>query len=126
MNNPMPIPESPEHAIDIEAEAVVNPQGAAHAARLASLATSLHVAPADLDEAVHDAAGRYASDACNSTGAVDDETAADVLYDEAGRQAADNINNHGLDRQVAYLVAQYGHEKTERIICEAAPTPAAK
>ncbi|MGW1002070.1 hypothetical protein ACWDBD_19575 [Streptomyces sp. NPDC001118] len=42
------------------------------------------------------------------------------MYDEAGRQAADEVNNSGLHRQVPYLVAQYGAEKTEEIIRGAA------
>lgn len=112
---------------DIEANAPLSPSDAAHAARLLTLAHSLGVDPTDLDEAVHDAAARYASDECNATGSVDDDDAADEIYDEAGQQAADKINNQGIGRQVPYLVAQYGHKDTERFIREAAPrsTPGA-
>ncbi|MEW1760341.1 hypothetical protein AB0393_28005 [Streptomyces cyaneofuscatus] len=97
--------------LDIEADAQLDPVEAGHAARLADLATTLGVDPADLDEAVHDAAAGYAS-------VVSDAGDDDEPYDEAGRQAAD-VNNGGLDRQVTYLVSQNGPEQTERIIREA-------
>ncbi|MFE0373363.1 hypothetical protein [Streptomyces tendae] len=103
--------------LDIEADAPLSPADAAHADRLLALAHSLGIDPIDLDEAVHDAASQYASDASNS---ADDGTDTDELHDEAGRQAADDVNNEGLDKQVAYLVAEYGHEETERIIRQAA------
>jgi hypothetical protein len=102
--------------VDIEADAPLSPEEAAHAARLRALADSLTLDPSDLDEAVHDAASRYASDASNA----DDGTDTDELHNEAGRQAADHVNNRGLDKQVTYLVAQYGQEQAERIIREAA------
>ncbi|MFJ6752385.1 hypothetical protein ACIQNI_30000 [Streptomyces sp. NPDC091266] len=97
--------------LDIEADAPLSPDDAGHAARLLALAESLGINPADLDMAVHDAAAGYASAA---SGAEDD----DEPYDEAGRQAA-AVNNAGLDKQVTYLVAQNGHEQTERILREA-------
>lgn len=97
--------------INIEHDAPLNPQDAADAARLLEIAESLGVDPEDLDDAVHDAAYRYARDA----DAVDDD-AAEENYDEAGRQAADEVNNQGLDQQVSYLVAQYGAKGAEEII----------
>jgi uncharacterized protein (DUF2126 family) len=103
--------------LDIEADAPLSPQGAAHAARLLALAGSLGIDPSDLDEAVHDAAARYAGDASN---AADDEADSDELHDEAGRQAAGDVNNRGLEQQVAYLVAQYGHMEAERILRQSA------
>ncbi|MER6121413.1 hypothetical protein ABT173_01690 [Streptomyces sp. NPDC001795] len=106
--------------VDIEADVSLDAEDSAAATRLLQLADSLQVDPANLDEAVHDAAARYASDACNASGAADDADAADEMYDEAGRQAADEVNNSGLHRQVPYLVAQYGAEKTEEIIRGAA------
>ncbi|MCX4826623.1 hypothetical protein OG883_44085 [Streptomyces sp. NBC_01142] len=102
--------------LDIEADAPLSPQDTAHAARLLTLAGSLGIDPTDLDEAVHDAAARYAGDASNAA----DEVDSDELHDEAGRQAADDVNNRGLERQVAYLVAQYGHMAAERIIRQSA------
>ncbi|MFF9074531.1 hypothetical protein ACF1A9_19840 [Streptomyces sp. NPDC014872] len=102
--------------LDIEAEAPLSSHDEADAARLVAIAESLGVNPTDLDEAVHDAAARYASDACNTAGQAQDDDVADDIYDEAGRQAADDVNNHGLDRQVPYLVAQYGAEEAEEII----------
>ncbi|MEU5476650.1 hypothetical protein [Streptomyces mirabilis] len=104
--------EGPE--VDIESEAPLAPAEAS--ARLLALAEVLGVDPADLDAAVHDAAARYASDACNDTGATDVPAAADAAHDEAGRQAADDVNNRGLARQVSYLVAQYGTGAAEGII----------
>ncbi|TLQ39212.1 hypothetical protein [Streptomyces marianii] len=101
--------------LDIEADAPLSPEDAAHTARILTLAESLGVDPCDLDDAVHDAASRYASEAANST---DDGTDTDELHDEAGRQAAEHVNNQGLGRQVAYLVAQCGHEEAERIVRE--------
>jgi hypothetical protein len=116
---------SEEFDVDIEADVSLDAEDGAIAARLLQLAESLQVDPADLDEAVHDAAARYASDACNVSGAADDADAADEMYDEAGRQAADEVNNGGLHRQVPYLVAQYGAVKTEEIIRGAAAPDAA-
>ncbi|MBZ3908261.1 MULTISPECIES: hypothetical protein [Streptomyces] len=101
--------------LDIEADAPLSPADAAHAGRLLALARSLGIDPLDLDEAVHDAASQYASGASNSSDRDDEDASCDELHDEAGRQAAD-INNHGLDKQVAYLVAQSGHKETEQII----------
>ncbi|MET9779004.1 hypothetical protein ABZ023_32940 [Streptomyces sp. NPDC006367] len=105
--------------LDVEADAPLSPADAAHTDRLLALAHSRGIDPADLDEAVHDAASQYASAAYNSTDedAMDDE--GDELHDEAGRKAA-AINNGGLDRQVAYLIVQSGPEETERIIRQAA------
>lgn len=104
--------------IDIEASAHLGPRESAEAARLSALAEALGVEPIELDEAVHEAAARYASEACNRTGAVDNDEAAHAIYDEAGRQAAD-IKNAGLRSQITYLVAQFGDE-AEQIIREAA------
>ncbi|MGW0334313.1 hypothetical protein ACWD0J_21000 [Streptomyces sp. NPDC003011] len=112
--------EGPE--VDIESDAPLTPADAEASAHLLALTESLGVEPADLDEAVHDAAARYASDECNDTSAADSPEAADAIYDEAGRQAADDVNNQGLARQVSYLVAQYGAEATEEIVRAAAPT----
>lgn len=105
--------------LDIEADAPVDPREAQDADRLLVLARTLDVEPSDLDEAVHEAGARYAGDECNASGVVDDDDAADALYDEAGRGAA-GMDNDGLDRQVPYLVSQYGAGRAERIIREAA------
>ena len=103
---------------DIEATVPLSPQDAEVADGLLALAESLGVDPIDLDEAVHEAAARYASDECNSTGAVDDDEAAHEVYEDAGRQGAD-INNGGLGSQVPYLVAQYGGDQAEQLIRQA-------
>ncbi|WP_329020808.1 hypothetical protein [Streptomyces sp. NBC_01601] len=116
---------SEEPEVDIEGDAPMAPEDIAEAVRLSQLAESLHIDPTDLDEAVHEAAARYASDVCNATGTVDDEVAADEIYDEAGRQAADGVNNGSVYRQVSYLVAQYGADQTEEIIRGAAKPGAA-
>ncbi|MFF7250439.1 hypothetical protein ACFZBU_41980 [Embleya sp. NPDC008237] len=99
--------------LDIETD--TDPREAQDIHHLLLLARNLGVDAVDLDEAVHDAAGRYA---CNASGAVDDD-AADALYDAAGHAAAD-IDNAGLDRQVPYLISQYSAARAERIILEAA------
>ncbi|MFF9786345.1 hypothetical protein [Streptomyces nigrescens] len=108
--------------VDIAALDPLSPQEAADAGRLLELAEDLEVDPTDLFDAVHEAASHYASRACNDSGAVDDDEAADELYDEAGRQAAD-LNNGGLPSQVRYLVAHYGAERTEEFLREAAAVP---
>ncbi|OEV13796.1 hypothetical protein [Streptomyces nanshensis] len=109
--------------LDIEADLPLTPQDERETTRLLALAESIPVDPADLDEDVHDAAARYASDECNDSAAVDNDEAADECYDEAGHQAA-KINNGGLSSQVPYLVAQYGATRTEKIIRDTRPTPA--
>ncbi|MGW3308173.1 hypothetical protein ACWDG9_16485 [Streptomyces sp. NPDC001073] len=106
--------------VDIESNAPLTPAAAEASGRLLALAESLDVDPADLDAAVHDAASRYASAACNGTGATDVLAASDAIHDEAGSQAADDVNNLGLARQVSYLVAQYGAAATEEIVRAAA------
>ena len=105
--------------IDIEASASLTAPDALHAARLLELAELLDVDPCGLDEAVHHAASVYASDACNSSGAVDDPDAGEEVHEDASRQAAE-VNNGGLGVQVPYLVAQYGATEAERLIREAA------
>ncbi|MEY9842488.1 hypothetical protein [Streptacidiphilus sp. EB103A] len=129
--------------IDIEAHLPAAEQQTADTARLLALAELLGVDPTDLDEAVHDAAARYASERCNNPGTADEdqgdsegeeaeaeeedqgddgegeEELYEGLYGEAGRQAA-AVNNGGLDAQIPYILAQYGAESAERLIREAA------
>ncbi|WP_331738674.1 hypothetical protein [Embleya sp. NBC_00896] len=105
--------------LDIEADTPLDPREAQDAHHLLLLARTLGVDPVDLDDAVHDAAAHYASEECNASGAVDDDGAADAVYDAVGHAAAD-VDNAGLDRQVPYLVSQYGAARAERIIREAA------
>jgi hypothetical protein len=102
--------------LDIHTDAPLSAADTQHADRLLALARALGTDPEDLDDAVHDAAAHYASNACNNTAAVDDDQAAHNLYDEAGRQAAETVNNTGLDGQIPYLVAHYGTAETERMI----------
>ncbi|CAM5717782.1 MULTISPECIES: hypothetical protein [Streptomyces] len=106
--------------IDIEASPQLTSEETEAAARLIALAEALGLEPLDLDEAVHDAAARYASDESN-TGSWDDVDS-DAAYDEAGRQAAD-LNNSGMDNQIRYLVAQCGADRTEVHIRAAAGQP---
>ncbi|MFJ2745270.1 hypothetical protein ACIO3O_37060 [Streptomyces sp. NPDC087440] len=68
------------------------PHGEVEGARLKAVAESLGVAPEDLDDAVHDAFARQSA----------------------------AVNNGGIDRQIGYLVAQFGAEETEAIIHAAA------
>ncbi|MFD8078991.1 hypothetical protein ACFV3E_40830 [Streptomyces sp. NPDC059718] len=109
--------------MDIDADEPLRHADEGSAEQLLALAEQLGIDPVDLDEAVHDAASRYASDACNSSGAVDDDEATDALYDAAGHSAA-AINNTGLSAQVPYLVKQYGAANTEGFIRDAAPAGA--
>ncbi|WP_030895950.1 hypothetical protein [Streptomyces sp. NRRL F-5053] len=104
--------------LDIEANTPLVPRETREATQLLALAQSLAVDPIDLDEAVHDAAAHCAAEEVNRSGGADDEVA-DNIYNEAGHSAAE-INNGGLERQVTYLVFQYGAAAAERIVCETA------
>ena len=100
--------------LDIEADAPLSPDDTREAERLLALAEELGLENSDLFGIVHDAASRYASDACNAQDLADGPLG-EALHDEAGRQAA-QINNNGLEHQIRYLVAQFGTGGTELVI----------
>lgn len=77
--------------------------------------------PADLDEFVLDLAGGYGADEANLTDVEDEQEAA---ISAAESQASD-VNNEGVEMQVAAVLLGHGLEEGERLVmAEAGVAPA--